>query len=73
MLCSGPLLAILTALGGKYAADHYNGPIGESTKAVGRIAAATGKKAKEERIFGKLKDAIGSLFKKKECPHCQKK
>mmetsp|Transcript_17073 Transcript_17073/g.22103 ORF Transcript_17073/g.22103 Transcript_17073/m.22103 type:complete len:134 (-) Transcript_17073:461-862(-) len=67
---AGPLLAILTALGGKYAADRYEGPIAESSKAVGRIAAAAGKKAKEEHVFGKFKDAIGSLFRKRDCPHC---
>mmetsp|Transcript_10576 Transcript_10576/g.18575 ORF Transcript_10576/g.18575 Transcript_10576/m.18575 type:complete len:134 (-) Transcript_10576:128-529(-) len=70
---AGPFLAIVTALGGKYAADRYEGPLAESSKAVGRIAATAGKKAKEENVLGKFKDTIGSLFRKKDCPHCNTK
>ncbi|KAL3799888.1 hypothetical protein ACHAW5_004400 [Stephanodiscus triporus] len=61
----GPFLAIITALGGKYAADKQN-KIGESCVAVGRIAEAAGKKAKEERLFDKLKTALHSMFSKKD-------
>lgn len=65
---SGPFGAILTALGGKYAADRNTGPIGDSTLAVGRIAAAAGRKAKEEGLVCKFKAAIRSLFNgKKDC------
>ena len=67
----GPFLAILAALGGKYAADKNQGPIGDSTKAVGRIAASAGRKAKEERLFCKIKAAIRSLFGKKRNCHCE--
>eukprot|EP01083_Nonionella_stella_P113414 334344_1 len=45
---AGPFLAIITALGGKYAAAQNQGPIGEASLTVGRIASAAGKKAKEE-------------------------
>ena len=69
-MIGGPFFAILTALGGKYAAEKSKGPIGESTKAVGRIASAAGRKAKEERLGYKAKKAIASLFGRKECPHC---
>ena len=61
--CRGPCLAIITALGGKYAAEK-NGILGESAMALGRIAATAGKKAEEERLLEKLKDAICSLFSK---------
>jgi len=61
-LIAGPWLAIATAFGGKYVADRNQGPIGDSTRAVGRIAAAAGKKAKEERLFIKLKDSVQSFF-----------
>mmetsp|Transcript_15677 Transcript_15677/g.33950 ORF Transcript_15677/g.33950 Transcript_15677/m.33950 type:complete len:137 (-) Transcript_15677:218-628(-) len=64
---AGPFLAILTALGGKYAADRSQGPIGDASRAVGRIASAAGKKAKEERLLCKFKAAIRSLFAKKDC------
>ena len=65
---SGPFGAILTALGGKYVADRNTGPIRDSSLAVGRIAAAAGRKAKEERLICKLKAAIRSLFNgKKDC------
>eukprot|EP01083_Nonionella_stella_P133397 405552_1 len=47
-IVGGPLLAVLTALGGAYAAEHDQGPIGESCRAVGRITMTAGKKAKEE-------------------------
>jgi hypothetical protein len=61
----GPFIAIITALGGKYAADK-KGKLGESAKAVGRIASAAGKKAKEERLGQKLKAAANSLFSKND-------
>ena len=54
----GPFFAILTALGGKYAADQNQGPIGDSSKAVGRITSAAGKKAKEEKLLEKLKSVF---------------
>eukprot|EP01083_Nonionella_stella_P062547 162628_1 len=60
----GPFLAIITALGGKYAADRNQGPVGDTCRAVGRIASAAGKKAKEERLFCKLKAAVRSIFTK---------
>eukprot|EP01083_Nonionella_stella_P153374 492740_1 len=59
---AGPFLAIITALGGKYAADRNQGPIGDTSRAIGRIASAAGKKAKEERLFCKLKAAVRRLF-----------
>ena len=62
----GPFMAILTALGGKYAADRHQGPIGETSRSVGRIAQSAGKKAKEEDFLGKLKATIRGLFGKKE-------
>ena len=63
----GPFLAIITALGGKYAAAQNQGPIGEASLTVGRIASAAGKKAKEEQLFCKTKTAIRSLFEKRDC------
>lgn len=63
----GPFLAILTALGGKYLADNNQGPIGDASRAFGRITLAVGKKAKEEHLLEKLKNAIRSVFTKKEC------
>jgi len=68
---SGPCLAIITALGGKYIADRHDGPLADSTKAVGRIAAVAGKKAKEEKLLDKFKAAISSLFNgRKDCKNC---
>jgi len=63
---SGPFLAIVTGFGGKYLADRNQGPIGDSAIALGKIAAAAGKKAKEEHLFSKLKDSVRSLFSKKD-------
>eukprot|EP00580_Thalassiosira_gravida_P000745 CAMPEP_0201601198 /NCGR_PEP_ID=MMETSP0492-20130828/2203_1 /ASSEMBLY_ACC=CAM_ASM_000837 /TAXON_ID=420259 /ORGANISM="Thalassiosira gravida, Strain GMp14c1" /LENGTH=126 /DNA_ID=CAMNT_0048064329 /DNA_START=93 /DNA_END=473 /DNA_ORIENTATION=+ len=63
---AGPFLAIVTGLGGKYIADRNQGPIGDSARALGRIAAAAGKKAKEEHLFSKLKDSVRSLFSKND-------
>eukprot|EP00573_Skeletonema_grethae_P000906 CAMPEP_0201689576 /NCGR_PEP_ID=MMETSP0578-20130828/3134_1 /ASSEMBLY_ACC=CAM_ASM_000663 /TAXON_ID=267565 /ORGANISM="Skeletonema grethea, Strain CCMP 1804" /LENGTH=133 /DNA_ID=CAMNT_0048174261 /DNA_START=49 /DNA_END=450 /DNA_ORIENTATION=- len=67
----GPFLALLTALGGNWA-KKKQGPFGESTRAIGRIAEAAGKKTKDEKLFGKVKHSIGSLFhgKKSTCEHC---
>mmetsp|Transcript_6750 Transcript_6750/g.14748 ORF Transcript_6750/g.14748 Transcript_6750/m.14748 type:complete len:127 (+) Transcript_6750:1226-1606(+) len=62
----GPFLAIVTGFGGKYLADRNQGPIGDSAIALGKIAAAAGKKAKEEHLFSKLKDSVRSLFSKKD-------
>ena len=59
--CRGPCLAIITGLGGKYVADK-NGIFGELAVALGRIAATAGKKAEEERLLDKLKDAILSII-----------
>ena len=67
---AGPFLAILTALGGKYAADRQ-GPWGEGVRSVGRIASVAGKKAREEHFLCKLKAAIRSLFGKKEGCNCK--
>jgi hypothetical protein len=68
----GPFLALLTALGGNWA-KKKQGPFGESTRAVGRIADAAGKKAKEEHIFCKLKASVRSLFdgKRSRCEACE--
>ncbi|KAL7464487.1 hypothetical protein ACHAXS_004821 [Conticribra weissflogii] len=63
-LLGGPFWAILAALGGTYAAGRNNGPIGESSKAVGRIAVVAGKKANEEHLLCKMKDSVFSIFKK---------
>jgi hypothetical protein len=67
---SGPFLAIIAALVGKYTADRNQGPIGDSVRAVGRIAAAAGKKAQEERLLCKIKAAIRSMISKDDCHHC---
>ena len=67
---AGPFMAFLTALGGKYAADHNQGPIGESSRAVGRITAAAGRKAKDEHLWCKIKAAARSIFKGKN-GHCE--
>mmetsp|Transcript_8242 Transcript_8242/g.17573 ORF Transcript_8242/g.17573 Transcript_8242/m.17573 type:complete len:131 (+) Transcript_8242:323-715(+) len=64
-LLGGPFWAILAALGGTYAAGRNKGPVGESSKAVGRIAVVAGKKASEEHLFCKMKDSVSSLFKKR--------
>ncbi len=69
---SGPLLAIVAALGGNYVAHRNQGPIGDSIRAVGNIAAAAGKKAQKEHLFCKIKAAIRSLFSKDDCHHCAK-
>lgn len=69
-MVAGPFLAIITALGGKYAADKCEGPIRDVSKAVGSIASAAGKKAKEEHIMCKVKAAIRSIFSKRECARC---
>eukprot|EP01083_Nonionella_stella_P093338 261562_1 len=64
---AGPFLAIITAFGGKYAADRNQGPLGDTSRAVGRITSAAGKKAKEEHLLDKLKTAASSLFTKEDC------
>lgn len=64
---AGPFLALLTALGGAYAAERNKGPFGESSKAMGRVAAAAGKKATDEHLFCKMKAAVRSIFKQKNC------
>ena len=61
---SGPFLAVLSALGGKYAAKTNAGVVGEATRAVGRIASAAGEKAKEERLLGKLKAVASAAGEK---------
>ena len=55
-------MAILTALGGNYATDRSQGPIGEASRAVGRIASAAGKKAEEEHLLSKCKASISYLL-----------
>jgi hypothetical protein len=68
----GPFLALLTALGGNWVKGKP-GPIGESTRAIGRITEAAGKKAKDEHLWCKLKASIRSLFdgKKSRCETCE--
>jgi hypothetical protein len=68
----GPFLALLTALGGNWA-KRKQGPFGESTRAIGRITDAAGKKAKDEHLFCKLKASVRSLFdrKKTRCEQCE--
>lgn len=69
----GPFLALLTALGGNWA-KKKQGPFGESTRAIGRITDAAGKKAKDEHLFSKLKESVASLFgkgKKTRCETCE--
>ena len=63
---SGPAVAILTALRGKYAADQNQGPVGKASRAVGRIASAAGKKVEEGHLPLKCKASVGSLFRKKK-------
>ena len=70
VLYSGPFLAIIAALVGKYTADRNQGPIEDSVRAVKKIAAAAGKKAQEERLFCKIKAAIRSMISKDDCHHC---
>ena len=65
------VLQFITALGGKYIADRLDGPLSDATKAVGRIAAVTVKKAKEEKLLDKFKAAISSLFNgRRDCKNC---
>ena len=69
----GPFLAFLTALGGTYAAERNQGPIGDVARAVGRIAAAAGDKAQDEHIWCKVKAAIRSIFSRRnncQCASC---
>ena len=61
------MIALLTAIGGKIAADKSQGPIGDTSRAVGRIASVAGMKAKEEHLVCKTKAAVRSLFARKEC------
>jgi hypothetical protein len=70
MLVGGPFLALLTALGGRWAADKKS-PIGESTRAIGRVTASAGKRAREEHLWCKIKAAVGSLFKKSNTCDCE--
>ena len=67
-LYSGPFLAILAALGGKYAADKNQGPIRDASIGIGRIASAAYKKAEEERLLYRMKASVYSLFRKHERP-----
>mmetsp|Transcript_2940 Transcript_2940/g.4831 ORF Transcript_2940/g.4831 Transcript_2940/m.4831 type:complete len:134 (-) Transcript_2940:2823-3224(-) len=71
-MVGGPFLALLTALGGNWA-KKKQGPFGESTRAIGRITDAAGKKAKDEHLFCKLKASVRSLFdrKRSRCEHCE--
>ncbi|KAL3789003.1 hypothetical protein HJC23_012708 [Cyclotella cryptica] len=73
ILVGGPLLAIITALGGRWAADQ-NGPFAEFTLSVGRIAEASWKKTREEHLWCKLKSVIRSMFVKSNkcaCDSCR--
>merc|ERR1712013_45629 len=67
-IAAGPWLAILAALGGKYAADKNQGPIGDASRALGRVASAACKKAEEERLLYKMKASVYSLFLKHKGP-----
>merc|ERR1712013_148354 len=67
-IAAGPLLAIIAALGGKYAADKNQGPIGDASRALGRVASAAGKTAEEERLLHKMKASVCSLFLKHKGP-----
>lgn len=68
LLYSGPMLAIIAALGGKYAADKNRGPIGDASRAVGKVASAAGRKAQEERLLYKMKASVYSLFLRHKGP-----
>jgi hypothetical protein len=73
MVIGGPFLALLTALGGRWSADKKS-PIGDSTRAIGRIAASAGKRAQEEHLWCKLKASVASLFKRNtncDCNVCK--
>ncbi len=61
IIVGGPLLAILTALGGRWAADQ-NGPFAEFSLSIGRIGEATWKKSREEHLVCKLKAVVRSMF-----------
>ena len=61
IIVGGPLLAILTALGGRWAADQ-NGPFAEFSLSVGHIAEASWKKSREEHLWCKLKAVVRSIF-----------
>ena len=50
----GPCIAIISSLGGRYAATR-NGTLSEWSIAIGRIATAAGKKAEEVRLVDKAK------------------
>ena len=60
-IVGGPFIALLTTFGGNWA-KNKEGPFGESTRAIGRVAGAAGKAAKDEHLFGKLKESVASLF-----------
>lgn len=70
MVIGGPFLALLTALGGRWSADKKS-PVGDSTRAIGRIAAAAGSRAQEEHLWCKIKAAVVSLFKRNNDCDCQ--
>ena len=65
LIVGGPCLALITALGGNWAKEK-EGPFGESTRALGRIAHAAGNKAKDERLLHKMKASVVSIFDEKE-------
>jgi hypothetical protein len=69
LLVGGPFLALLTALGGRWSADKKT-PIGDSTRAIGRITASAGKRAQEEHLWCKMKAAVASLFKRNNNCDC---
>ena len=70
MVIGGPFLALLTALGGRWSADKKS-PIGDSTRAIGRITATAGKRAQEEHLWCKMKAAVASLFKRSNNCDCE--
>ena len=62
-LIAGPCLAILTAIGGKWASKQDNA-FAEVSNSIGTIAELAGKKAKEEDLLTKLKNSARLAFNK---------
>ena len=54
-------MALITTFGGNWA-KNKEGPFGESTRALGRVADAAGKTANDDHLFDKIKESISSLF-----------
>ena len=60
-LVAGPCLAILTALGGKWASKQDNA-FAELSNSIGSVAELAGKKAQEEDLLTKLKSSVRLAF-----------